>query len=306
MISVKNLKKGYGEKNVLDDISFEVEEGSIFALLGENGAGKTTTVRILSTLIRYDAGQATIDGFDCMKAASSVREIISLTGQYAAVDELLTAEENLYMMGRLSGLDKKTAKRRTVELIEQFDLVKAANRPVKTYSGGMKRRVDIAISLLASPKVIFLDEPTTGLDPRSRMNMWNLIKGLAKKGVTIFLTTQYLEEAEQLADKISVIHNGKIVVEGTAHELKKLVGKEKIEFHFHQRKEMEKASEILGGKQHDNHLSIPVTSDSSTEKLRESLNALHDKDIEPSDVHLIKPTLDDVFINITSKRKDRK
>ncbi len=305
MIFVKNLKKNYGEKIVLDDISFEVEEGTIFALLGENGAGKTTTVRMLSTLIKYDAGQATIGGFDCMKDSSSVRKIISLTGQYAAVDELLTAEENLLMMGRLSGLDKRAAKKRTAELLEQFDLVEAANRAVKTFSGGMRRRVDIAISLLASPKVIFLDEPTTGLDPRSRMNMWKVIKDLSKKGVTIFLTTQYLEEAEQLADKIAVIHHGKVVVEGTANELKNIVGEEKIEFTFQEQNEVEKACKILKGRQHTNHVSIAVTSDGSTEKLRKSLNILHDHDIEPSAVHLIKPTLDDVFMNITSERTDK-
>jgi len=186
IISVRNLKKKYGKQTVLDGLTFDVERGSIFALLGENGAGKTTAVRILSTLINPDSGGAMIADFDVKRDASSVKEIISLTGQYAAVDELLTGEENLMMMARLNHLDRKTARMRTADLLEQFDLQDAAKKPAKSYSGGMRRRLDIAISLLSTPQVIFLDEPTTGLDPRSRRNMWNLIQKLADKGVTIF------------------------------------------------------------------------------------------------------------------------
>lgn len=220
VISVKDLEKVYGNHSVLKGISFEVERGSVFSLLGENGAGKTTTVHILSTLISATSGSVLIGGYDTRKDTDNVKKRISLTGQYAAVDELLTGKENLMMMGRLNHLDRQTVKKRTVELLHQFDLVNAANKSVKTYSGGMRRRLDIAISLLASPEVIFLDEPTTGLDPRSRNNMWKLIQELSNKGVTIFLTTQYLEEADQLADKIAILHEGKIVEQGPAEALK--------------------------------------------------------------------------------------
>ncbi|WP_078382444.1 ATP-binding cassette domain-containing protein [Sutcliffiella halmapala] len=303
LISVNDLKKSYGNNAVLSGLTFEVERGSIFALLGENGAGKTTTVRILSTLIKADAGKATIAGFDSTKDAGAIRKLISLTGQYAAVDELLTGEENLQMMARLHHFDRKTVKQRTEELLTQFDLVDAAKRQAKTYSGGMRRRLDIAISLIGSPKIIFLDEPTTGLDPRSRMNMWELIKELARSGVTIFLTTQYLDEADQLADKIAVINAGKIVAEGTAEELKGLVGEEKIELSFQNQADLELAQVYLDGHVDEKQLKIAITADGSTASLRHLLNDLYTHGIEPTAIHYRKPTLDDVFLEMTSKQK---
>lgn len=302
IISVQNLKKSYGKHTVLDGLNFEVERGSIFALLGENGAGKTTTVRILATLIQADSGIATIAGYDTHRESESVKQKISLTGQYASVDELLTGEENLVMMGRLNHLSSNTVKKRTAELLDQFELTNAAKKRVKTYSGGMRRRLDIAISLLASPQVVFLDEPTTGLDPRSRRNMWNLIQQLAKNGVTIFLTTQYLEEADQLADKIAVIDSGKMVEEGTAEELKRMIGDEKVELTFDNAKEFQQASELLQGQvsEVEQRISIPA---GSPESLRKLLNTLHEHGIEPSSVNFRKPTLDDVFMDITSRKR---
>lgn len=305
IISVDGLRKVYGQKTVLDGLSFHVNKGSIFALLGENGAGKTTTVQILSTLIRADGGRAKIAGFDCEIEKKSVRRMISLTGQFTALDELLTGEENMQMMARLNHLRGANAKKQAQELLEKFDLTDVAKRPVKTYSGGLKRRLDIAISLLGSPEVLFLDEPTTGLDPRSRMNMWHLIKDLANHGVTIFLTTQYLEEADQLADKIAVIDQGRIVAEGSADELKRLVGEEQVELHFENETDFFKAVEHVaeGGFAEKSELCVSVTTDGSGERLRILLNALHDIGIEPARVQLRKPTLDDVFMKTTSAKK---
>ncbi|WP_152658221.1 ATP-binding cassette domain-containing protein [Oceanobacillus sp. CFH 90083] len=303
VISVKNIKKNYGKKTVLNGIQFEVPKGSIFALLGENGAGKTTMVRILSTLIQADGGVATIGGYDTSRESASVKKLISLTGQYAAVDGLLTGEENLLMMGRLNHLDRQTVKKRTAELLEQFDLKDAAKKRAQSYSGGMRRRLDIAISLIADPKVIFLDEPTTGLDPRSRKNMWRMIQRLAENGVTIFLTTQYLEEADQLADKIAVISGGKIVEEGTAEELKRMVGEEKIEFTFADLPSCQKARDLFGGQMDVNERSVIMTTEGTPENMRRLLNALHEHGIEPVSFIFRKPTLDDVFMEITSDDK---
>jgi len=209
-IRVQGLKKSYGKNNVLKGINFTVKKGSMLALLGPNGAGKTTTVRILSTLLSYDEGKVTVDGLDIAKQADDVRKVIGLTGQSAAVDELLTGRENLVMMGRLYRLTKKSATERADELLQEFDLVEAADRALKTYSGGMRRRLDLAVSLIAAPPIIFLDEPTTGLDPRSRIAMWEIIRKLMANGTTILLTTQYLEEADQLADQIIVQGQSKI------------------------------------------------------------------------------------------------
>ena len=302
IISVQNLKKSYGKHIVLDGLNFKVERGSIFALLGENGAGKTTTVRILATLIQADSGIATIAGYNTHRETESVRQQISLTGQYASVDELLTGEENLMMMGRLNHLNRDAVKKRTSELLKQFELVNAAKKSVKTYSGGMRRRLDIAISLLVSPQVIFLDEPTTGLDPRSRRNMWNLIQQLSEDGVTIFLTTQYLEEADQLADKIAVIDNGKIVQEGTAEELKRMIGDEKLELTFDDLEVFQLASKLLQAQANEKERSISIQN-GSPENLRNLLNTLHEHGIEPSSINFRKPTLDDVFIDITSRKR---
>ncbi len=300
-IVVKDLKKTYKNKPVLDNLCFEVPQGTIFALLGENGAGKTTTVRILSTLIQADSGVASIHGHDVNHDAEIIRKIISLTGQYAAVDELLTGEENLWMMGGLLHLKRKNIKQRAIELLEQFDLTEAATKPVKTYSGGMRRKLDIAISLLASPKVIFLDEPTTGLDPRSRIIMWDLIKNLAHNGATIFLTTQYLEEADQLADKMAFLSNGKIVAEGTSEQLKAIVGEEILEIRFQNEADWNTAStlfEIQGDKE---NLKIGLPSGQTTERLRQTLNSLHEKGITPAGIDFRKPTLDDVFMKMTGR-----
>lgn len=304
MISVKNLKKKYRNKLVLDRLSFDVKRGSIFALLGENGAGKTTTIRILSTLIKSDEGLATIGGYDCTRDASKIRKIISLTGQYAAVDELLTGEENLRMMGELNHLDSKKVKKRTVELLEQFDLVDAAKKPVKSYSGGMRRRLDIAISLIASPEVIFLDEPTTGLDPRSRMYMWEMIQNLALQGVTIFLTTQYLDEADRLADNIALLSNGKVVAQGTAEELKRVVGEETIELIFQDISELDRVKELLEGRVDDENLTFILTTGSTPEFLRQVLNNLHVNGIKPQTITFRKPTLDDVFMMTTNRKQE--
>ncbi|QQK78364.1 ATP-binding cassette domain-containing protein [Salicibibacter cibarius] len=303
VISVKNIKKSYGKKTVLDGINFEVTKGSIFALLGENGAGKTTMVRILSTLMKADGGVATIGGYDTNRESTSVKKMISLTGQYAAVDGLLTGEENLLMMGRLNHLDRKTVKKRAAELLEQFDLQKAAKKRVQSYSGGMRRRLDIAISLIADPDVIFLDEPTTGLDPRSRKSMWHMIQRLAESGVTIFLTTQYLEEADQLADKIAVISEGKIVEEGTAEELKRIVGEEKVAFTFSDMASCRKARDLLGGQMDVNEWSVIVTTEGSPQNMRGLLNTLHEYGTEPVSFAFRHPTLDDVFMEITSDDK---
>ena len=223
-VTVSGLKKSYGTNHVLKGINLKVERGTMLALLGPNGAGKTTTVRILSTLLPFDDGTVTIEGFDVKTQSDEVRNVIGLTGQSAAVDELLTGRENLEMMGRLYRLVPASAKARAQELLEEFDLVAAADRPAKTYSGGMRRRLDLAVSLIATPPIIFLDEPTTGLDPRSRLAMWGIINQLKEKGATIFLTTQYLEEADQLADQIVVIDGGKVIAEGTAAELKRKEG----------------------------------------------------------------------------------
>lgn len=300
-IVVKDLKKTYKNKPVLDNLCFEVPQGTIFALLGENGAGKTTTVRILSTLIQADSGVASIHGHDVNHDAEIIRKIISLTGQYAAVDELLTGEENLWMMGGLLHLKRKNIKQRAIELLEQFDLTEAATKPVKTYSGGMRRKLDIAISLLASPKVIFLDEPTTGLDPRSRIIMWDLIKNLAHNGATIFLTTQYLEEADQLADKMAFLSNGKIVAEGTSEQLKAIVGEEILEIRFQTETDWNTASTLFEIQGDIENLRIGLPSGQTTERLRQTLNSLHEKGITPAGIDFRKPTLDDVFMKMTGR-----
>jgi len=301
-IITKGIKKSYGKLKVLDGIDLKVKRGTIQALLGPNGAGKTTTVKILATLLDADEGTATIEGYDTAKQADLVRTQIGLTGQYAAVDEYLTGRENLQMMGRLYHLSRKDTKKRTEELLEQFDLVDAADRTAKTYSGGMRRRLDLATSLIATPPVIFLDEPTTGLDPRSRLAMWDIIKRLVEHGSTILLTTQYLEEADQLADRIAVIDGGKVIAEGTADELKSQVGKERIELTFASDKEFQKAAEVLGNKSvtlDEKRNTISVSNDSGVRKLKEILEKLEAAKVKTEGLSLHKPTLDDVFMQLT-------
>jgi len=305
VIEAKNLKKSYGKTEVLKGINLRVERGTMLALLGPNGAGKTTTVKILSTLLKLDAGSVKVAGYDVEKEADCVLTVIGLTGQSAAVDELLTGRENLVMMGRLYRLTKKSAKARAEELLEEFDLVKAAGRPVKTYSGGMRRRLDLAVSLIATPPIIFLDEPTTGLDPRSRLSMWTIIKGLMEKGTTILLTTQYLEEADQLADQIVVIDGGKVIAEGTAKELKSKVGKDRLELSFKHAKHLQAAQDALGKLVVDTDekesTATAVITDTNKD-VKKILDILVEAKVPVMSLTVHKPTLDDVFLSLTGKQ----
>lgn len=306
VIEAHGLTKSYGKNQVLKGIDLKVERGSMLALLGPNGAGKTTTVRILSTLLNFDGGKVTVEGYDVKKDADKVRSVIGLTGQSAAVDELLTGRENLEMMGRLYRLTDKSAKARAQELLEDFSLVEAAERPAKTYSGGMRRRLDLAVSLIATPPVIFLDEPTTGLDPRSRLAMWDIIKKLMTSGTTILLTTQYLEEADQLADQIVVIDGGKVIAQGTATELKSKVGKDRLELVFGNENTFKKAAAILDTSEahtNDKELSVTVTIEDINIDVKDTLELLASKNITVSSMAVHKPTLDDVFLALTGKQK---
>lgn len=306
VIEVKNLTKSYGSNKVLKGIDLKVERGSMLALLGPNGAGKTTTVRILSTLLKYDGGSVWVEGHNVATDADKVRSVIGLTGQSAAVDELLTGRENLVMMGRLYRLTKRSAVARANELLEEFDLVGAADRPAKTYSGGMRRRLDLAVSLIATPPVIFLDEPTTGLDPRSRIAMWDIIKKLMANGTTILLTTQYLEEADQLADQIIVIDGGKVIAEGTAKQLKSKVGKDRLELTFASDTLLAAAQKALGKDVvsfDDKEYSVTIAINDINEDVKKALDTLSAKKIELSSMAVHKPTLDDVFLSLTGKHK---
>lgn len=306
MIVVKGLKKSYGKLEVLKGVDFSVKQGSIVALLGPNGAGKTTTVRIMSTLLQPNDGDITIAGYDVKKDADKVRTVIGLTGQSAAVDELLTGRENLVMMGRLYRLTPESAKARAEELLEEFDLVKAADRTAKTYSGGMRRRLDLAVSLIATPPVIFLDEPTTGLDPRSRIAMWEIIKGLVAKGTTLLLTTQYLEEADQLADRIIVIDHGVVIAEGTPAELKRKIGNDRLELTFADQRTLSKATKALGKTVIDTsdkeHTATVMIVDANKD-VRSALDSLAQANITIASMAIYKPTLDDVFLSLTGKSK---
>lgn len=307
VIQVKDLKKSYGKVEVLKGVTFSVQKGSILALLGPNGAGKTTTVRILSTLLKADSGQVTIDGYDVREQADKVRTVIGLTGQSAAVDELLTGRENLIMMGRLYRLTKASAIERADELLKGFDLVKAADRPAKTYSGGMRRRLDLAVSLIAVPPVIFLDEPTTGLDPRSRIAMWEIIQGLVDSGTTILLTTQYLEEADQLADQIVVIDNGVVIAKGTASELKSKIGNDRLELTFKDEKVLTAAKKALGKaviETNEKDLMAVVLIKDTNNDVRTTLDVLAKEKIVIASINIHKPTLDDVFLSLTGKKKE--
>lgn len=301
-IVVKNLQKSYDKTRVLEGISFSVKPGTILALLGPNGAGKTTTIRILSTLLPADDGQAKIVGHDVFENPAEVKASIGLTGQYAAVDEYLTAEENLRMIGRLYRLSNEASQRRTEELLELFDLVKPAKRPVKTYSGGMRRRLDLAMSLIASPPVIFLDEPTTGLDPRSRLTMWKLIKQLAKSGTTILLTTQYMDEADNLADNIVVIDGGKVIAEGTSDKLKGKVGSDRLELIIGEKSDFDKAVQVTGGEAQQvdvERRAISMASKGGTKTFKEVIKRLEDANIDIESFNMHRPTLDDVFLTLT-------
>lgn len=306
VIEVKGLKKSFGDNHVLKGVNFNVKRGSMLALLGPNGAGKTTTVRILSTLLEYDGGSVKVEGFEAGKEPDEIKKVIGLTGQSAAVDELLTGRENLIMMGQLYRLTKKSAKARAQELLESFDLVKAADRPTKTYSGGMRRRLDLAVSLIAKPPIIFLDEPTTGLDPRSRIAMWDIIKELMASGTTILLTTQYLEEADQLADNIIVIDNGKVIAEGSAQELKSKIGNDRLELQFKDTATLEVALKALGksvaDKDEKEHTVSIVIKDTNKD-IKKVLDALDSAKAKLETMTVHKPTLDDVFLSLTGKQK---
>ena len=278
----------------------------MLALLGPNGAGKTTTIRILSTLLDYDEGEVRVEGYDVSSEAENVKSVIGLTGQSAAIDELLTGRENLIMMGCLYRLTNVSSKARAQELLQEFDLLDAADRPAKTYSGGMRRRLDLAVSLIATPPVIFLDEPTTGLDPRSRNVMWNIIRNLMKSGTTILLTTQYLEEADQLADSIVVIDGGKVIANGTAKELKSKIGKDRLELTFDNINDFKKAVKHLTQSIADTNvseLSLSLLIKDTNSDVRNALDILKKEKIKVDTMAIHKPTLDDVFLSITGKQK---
>jgi ABC-2 type transport system ATP-binding protein len=294
------LRKSYGEQVVLDGIDLEIAEGTVFALLGPNGAGKTTTVHILSTLITADDGEAQIAGHDISREADAVRAVIGLTGQFSAVDGLFTGEENLQLMADLRHLGKAEGRRRVAELLERFDLVDAAKRPVQTYSGGMKRRLDLAMTLVGSPRIIFLDEPTGGLDPRSRRVMWELIRDLVAGGVTIFLTTQYLDEADRLAHRIAVLDKGRLVAQGTPNELKRLVPGGHVRLAFPDIAALERASGVFAeGTPDEETLTLQLPSDGGTRSLRALLDRLDAASIDPAGFAVQTADLDDVFLSLT-------
>jgi len=307
-IAATGLRKSFGEQAVLDGINLEVAEGTVFALLGPNGAGKTTAVQILSTLINPDGGEVQVAGHDLARDPDAVRAVIGVTGQFSAVDGLLTGEENLILMADLHYLGRREGRRRAAELLERFDLAEAATKPLATYSGGMRRRLDLAMTLVGDPRIIFLDEPTTGLDPRSRHTMWDIIRDLVAGGVTIFLTTQYLEEADQLADRIAVLDGGKLVAEGTADELKRLIPGGHIRLQFTDARGLESAARNLGEvSRDDDALTLQIPSDGGVRSLKALLDRLDDESIAVDGLSIHTPDLDDVFFALTghpTKDKD--
>ena len=299
-IRATGLRKSYGRQVVLDGIDLEVAEGTVFALLGPNGAGKTTTVHILSTLIPADGGNSEIAGHDIAREPDAVRAVIGVTGQFSAVDGLFSGEENLQLMADLRHLGKTEGRRRVAELLQRFDLVDAAKKPVATYSGGMRRRLDLAMTLVGDPRIIFLDEPTAGLDPRSRRVMWQTIRDLVADGVTVFLTTQYLEEADRLAHRIGVLDHGRLVAQGSPAELKRLVPGGHVRLAFADAAALERAAMALdGGSRDDAALSLKVPSDGGVRSLRALLDRLDAHAIAVSALSVETPDLDDVFLSFT-------
>lgn len=301
MIEARGLRKAFGNHKVLDGIDLNVASGTTFALLGPNGAGKTTTVQILSTLISADAGEVRVAGHDPAREPDAVRAVIGVTGQFSALDNLLTGEENLLLMADLHHLGRREARKRAAELLDRFDLGDAAKKTPATYSGGMRRRLDLAMTLVGTPRIIFLDEPTTGLDPRSRHTMWQIIRDLVADGVTILLTTQYLDEADQLADRIAVLDQGKVVAEGTPDELKRRIPGGHIRLQFADTNRLELAARTLGeAGRDDNQLTLQVPTDGSVQALRSVLDRLDHEAIAVAGVSVHTPDLDDVFFALTS------
>ena len=300
-IAASGLRKAYKDKIVLDGIDLDVEAGTVFSLLGPNGAGKTTTVNVLTTLIRADGGTARIAGHDVETETKAVRAAIGVTGQFAAVDELLTGQENLQLMADLKRLGSAEAKRVVTDLLERFDLTESAQQLASTYSGGMRRKLDLAMTLVDRPEIIFLDEPTTGLDPRSRRTMWDIIRHLVADGVTIFLTTQYLDEADRLADRIAVLDQGHLVAQGTPGELKRQIPGSHVRFRFAGDFGVEAAIRLLPGSARDDEddLVVRVPSDGGAKSVRALLNQLDEQSIEVEDFSVHTPDLDDVFLALT-------
>lgn len=304
-IYAEGLVKTFGDVRALDGVDLDVPEGTVLGLLGPNGAGKTTTVRVLTTLLQPDSGKAVVAGIDVLKHPNEVRRAIGLSGQFAAVDEYLTGRENLQMVGQLYQMSAKAAKVRAAELLERFNLGDAADRTAKTYSGGMRRRLDLAAALVVSPPVMFMDEPTTGLDPRNRQALWGIIQELVAGGTTLLLTTQYLEEADHLAHDICVVDHGKVIARGTSDQLKAQTGGERVEVVVHEREHIATAREVLAGfgkgettvEEHTRKLTVPVSG--GAKLLAEVIRELDGRGIEIDDIGLRRPTLDDVFISLT-------
>jgi ABC-2 type transport system ATP-binding protein len=299
-IAVSGLRKAFKDKTVLDGIDLDVRAGTVFSLLGPNGAGKTTTVNVLTTLMKADAGTVRVAGHDVATEMKAVRAAIGVTGQFAAVDELLTGQENLQLMADLKKLGAAEARALVADLLERFDLVESAQKLASTYSGGMRRKLDLAMTLVGRPQIIFLDEPTTGLDPRSRRTMWEIIRGLVADGVTIFLTTQYLEEADQLADRIAVLDQGRLVAQGTSDELKRQVPGSHVRLRFADVAELVAAAGVLtGSARNDGDLTLRVPSDGGAKSLRALLNTIDEKSIDVDEFSVHTPDLDDVFLALT-------
>jgi ABC-2 type transport system ATP-binding protein len=304
-IAANGLRKSYGDKVVLDGVDLAVPEGTVFSLLGPNGAGKTTTVQILSTLVPADGGTVQVAGHDLDGSPDDVRGAIGVTGQYSAVDKLLTGEENLLLMADLNHLSRGDGKRKAAELLDRFDLVDAGRKPAGTYSGGMRRRLDLAMTLVGDPRVIFLDEPTTGLDPRSRRSMWQIVRELVASGVTILLTTQYLEEADELADRIALLDHGRLIAEGTAEELKRRIPGGHIKLTFADTYLLDAARDLLGaGIADPEALTLQVPSDGSVRAIRELLAVLDGRSIDVDDMSVHTPDLDDVFLTLTGQQTE--
>ncbi|MEU6418453.1 ATP-binding cassette domain-containing protein [Streptomyces spiralis] len=299
-IAVSGLRKAYGDKAVLDGIDFEVAAGTVFSLLGPNGAGKTTTVNVLATLLRADAGTVRVAGHDVATATRQVRAAIGVTGQFAAVDDLLTGRENLRLMADLKRVP--SGDRVVTGLLERFDLVESADRTVSAYSGGMRRKLDLAMTLVGRPRIIFLDEPTTGLDPRSRRTMWGIVRELVAEGTTVFLTTQYLEEADQLADRIAVLDQGRLVAQGTPDELKRRIPGTHVRLRFADLDELDTAARVLtGATRDDQELILRVPSDGESRSLRALLDRLDEHMINAQEFSVHTPDLDDVFLALTGR-----